>query len=247
MRFNSKKYPLLTSENWFNYTMPDEIFPDLKNHTRMDFELKFRKMLDSVLDILFRRSGTKFGYVSQKFFDDAIFNQEKTLDFEFDEEIKYTHYKLIIEGQLFIGYYPVWGALFEGNQLLSFCQKVEGSKCSYMEITIPTNNNKPAWEWCILIPRIILLFKKYAPHKTKILPPKGKIKEFHCRYKSDLNIELDLFTENWYTESLQLHEYKVRKHLRWQRVGVGRKKRRLTWVKPHIRRKYKKGAYMDLE
>jgi hypothetical protein len=89
----------------------------------------------------------------------------------------------------------------------------------------------------------ILGFKEKSAIKTKTLPPKKKIKEFHCRYKSDIDYPIELLTENWYTKSIQSHPFVVRGHWRLQPCGKDREDRKLIFIDSFMKQGYDKGAY----
>lgn len=125
-----------------------------------------------------------------------------------------------------------------------FWEEARGNKCPSFEISF--DNSGANWQSYFLFNSIsILLFKHFAELKAKQLPPKGKLKDFHCRYKSDLNIPINLLTENWYTESCQNHPFVVRGHWRMQACGEGLSERRLIYVNPFMKKGYTKGTYKD--
>jgi hypothetical protein len=95
------------------------------------------------------------------------------------------------------------------------------------------------------IPVAVLLFKQFAETEIKVIPPNGKVKDFHCRYKSDLPIPIQRLDLNWYTESCKNHPFVVRGHWRMQPHGKGRKEVKLKYIDPYMKTGYTKGAYMN--
>lgn len=101
-----------------------------------------------------------------------------------------------------------------------------------------------AWNFGVWI-KGALLFKQFADFKTKKLPPKSKSRNFHCRWKNEFDIKIELCDTNWYTQSIQGHPFVVRGHWRMQAHGSGMRERKLIWIDEFMKQGYKKGAYKD--
>ena len=95
------------------------------------------------------------------------------------------------------------------------------------------------------LPMYLDAFLKYAPKETKFLPPKKKIKLFHCKYKNELPFNIGLLDLNYYTESIQSNPFAVRGHWKMQPYGPNRMYRRLKWIDLYWKKSYTKGAYME--
>lgn len=91
----------------------------------------------------------------------------------------------------------------------------------------------------------IVLFEKHAETKAKTLPSGNRVKEFNCKYTSDILYPVKLLTENWYMQSCRTHPFIVRGHWRMQAHGEQRKERKLIWIDAFTKHGYTKGAYKD--
>ena len=132
----------------------------------------------------------------------------------------------------------------------------EGKKRSISTMTIDLSNNsltnnpsaflsetwKDVWYKSFLA---AALFKQFSEIKVKKIPPKKLVKNFHCKYKSDLSLPINLLDVNWYTQSIKNHPFVVRGHWRLQPHGKGMKRRKLKWIDPFMKQGYTKGAYKD--
>jgi hypothetical protein len=238
MRFSKRKYPLLDIDNWFNFKIHEEtIFTCVKD----------RKDAPAVAKWLFENAKPPktglFSYVSQTFMNEALKNQDKLL--EYRKEFEGKPYFFITNRMIYAGVLGKIMLGFMGDHLVSYADIYNKP-----EIFIYDRNNIsiPHAEFqanIVYWPYAIYLFKHFAETKTKILPAKKKIDDFHCKYKSDLDIDIELLTENWYTQSCQNHPFIVRGHWRMQACGPALSERKLKWIDAFWKEGYKKGAYMD--
>lgn len=93
-------------------------------------------------------------------------------------------------------------------------------------------------------PFYVLLFKKYAKNyiQYKQLPPQGKVKDIHCKYKSDFDFKIGLLTESWFTSELKDHPIFARGHFKMIAHGTGMSERYLGWIDPYTRSHWKREA-----
>lgn len=92
---------------------------------------------------------------------------------------------------------------------------------------------------------VSFMFIHHADVKQKQCPPRGKCDLFHCKYKSDVDVKINICDQSWYTECLQSHKFCVRSHYRWQVCGKGRLGRKYIEIKEHERHRYQKGAMIE--
>ena len=92
-----------------------------------------------------------------------------------------------------------------------------------------------------------MAFQKYAPRLEKNLPPKAKLKDFHCRYFNESGVDIKIYDLNYFTKSVQANPFMVRGHWKLQPCGKRWSDRKLIWIDPFIKQGYTKGAYMDEE
>jgi len=86
-------------------------------------------------------------------------------------------------------------------------------------------------------------FREMAETFGKKMPPSGKSK-IGCKYmRNDLPFSVENLSENWYTNSLQLHPFRVKGHWRMQACGEGWKDRKIKWIDAYIKKGHKIGAY----
>lgn len=74
---------------------------------------------------------------------------------------------------------------------------------------------------------LISTFKKYAQVEEKILPPKKKTKDMHCKYVNDTSLQITHLDSKWFTDIVQSNGFKVRGHFRLQPYKHTKK---LIWI-----------------
>lgn len=242
MRFNSKYYPLLTKENWFSFEVHPTIFPG-NSDGKMGY-VEFERKTKSWGQALCREiaKNTRLCYVSNVLKDAAIDNYPKLIDSVL--EFAGQQYFLIENGVIRIGVIGQVDFLIKGKYLVGL-RALSPDKQDFVFYNNRIGDLETCYSDFTAIPAAILLFKKYSSVETKTLPPRRKVFDFHCRYKSDLDIPIDLYTENWYTESCQTHPFVVRGHWRVQPCGKGLKDKKVIWIDKFMKKGYKKGAFKE--
>lgn len=247
MRFTSKKYPLLLKSNFLNPTVNDWIF---NNESCENFKARDKTIIASLISACmkdFREKRPILGYVSDVFYQEASKNQDKLRVYV--EDFFREKYFFVHKGGIWVGEIGHWGAILANNSVQCFRWVEEDDKGNaqvyFFGNKDHVSNLDKQHADCSGWPITVYLFRKFAETTTKVLPAKKTIKDFHCKYKSDLDIDIELLTENWYTESCQNHPFIVRGHWRMQACGPARKERRLKWIDAFWKEGYKKGAYME--
>lgn len=239
MRFSKKAYPLLSD---FDFNLADDL-----DAPKMPNEKAAIQYLAGFFDeIKVRSCFKKVSFVSKRFADDAIDNQEKimpsheeTVSLEMiGKKYCFIHNKQIHVGS--IGEYYLW---FAGKTLNGAAFNDQSNKSLKVIKRRSHNNIEKAVAEIVSFPLVVYRFRELADIKAKHLPPKKKIKDFHCRYKSEFDFPIELLTENWYAESIQSHPFVVRGHWRMQAHGEGMKKRKLIWIDKHMKQGVKRGAF----
>ena len=247
MRFSKGLYPHLTKERWGR----------IRFHKELD-----SRITDEIQGVLYQViNKVELSYVSKVFVKEAAKNITKigaqaanVLNGELFSYIGgRCHYFGIIGKATFMVSNGILGAYVICEDFLTHgtdgaVQVVYEKALLYEHPHFVLNqgtDKKFAMESLLVLPINIYSFKHFAELKAKQLPPKGKLKDFHCRYKSDLNIPINLLTENWYTESCQNHPFVVRGHWRMQACGEGLSERKLIYVNPFMKKGYTKGTYKD--
>lgn len=255
MRFSKRKYPLLF-QKFKEYTVSTGYVNSLSEALNITkekaLEMSFSSKTMNDLKSRFIRcvQSNSVYYVSNTFIQDAIESSSAFTDKSGHYSGKYIDE--IIEHPP-ICFFDKQGLIFLGekNGVYVFSGKYLVATIAFLDQRATVVYCKDAFQEkddnkSLLSSYLnIVLFKKYAKLKEKVLPPKKKIKSFHCKYKSDLPFSVGLLNENWYTESVQAHPFMVRGHWRWQACGERWSKRELTWVNPHQRRKDSKGPYKE--
>jgi hypothetical protein len=141
-----------------------------------------------------------------------------------------------------INNYNILVSSFQGDQLLSLVELSD----SRWELFLAHNELRKIKSDDFIITTsayylAAILFKQHAEIKTKICPPKSKVDLIHCKYKSDIDIKVNILDLAWYTECIQANSFWVRGHWRSQVCGEKRKSRKIIWVKLHESKRYIKG------
>jgi len=248
MRFSKGLYPHLTKERWGQIRFDSGIADDIRQSTISAFH-----------EI---HSLTGIDYVSKVFKKEAWSNFDRLLEHSnvvYGEPYSVTdNSRFHIFGYTGVECYILVGGLFcttiwtddnvNYNPKKGFYTRAYSSKRYLDSLTKNLGDTIKINEYLsqeFMKSFVYYSFAKIAELKAKQLPPKGKLKDFHCRYKSDLNIPINLLTENWYTESCQNHPFVVRGHWRMQACGEGLSERKLIYVNPFMKKGYTKGTYKD--
>lgn len=234
MRFNKKIYPLL-----------DRFEFDLAEGMRGDFEYNaFHSAVSSVIRTTPHDCKSGISYVSKTFYDEAVKNAIKVRHSLTKYEQTEVHGKdfclLMSGGFMALGVVGSYYCFFLKDVLVSLFRI--NNNGFYVANTTHLLSKDTIATLPALV-EVLLLFRDLASIKTKVLPPKKKIKDFHCRYKSDFDFPIELLTENWYTESIQGHPFVVRGHWRMQRYGEGLSKKKLIPIAPFMKQGVKRGAF----
>lgn len=183
-------------------------------------------------------------YVSDTFLDDAAENFPKI--HHLCEKIKDGKYCFLIRNDVYFlskqglfvevhiasGFDIAYWGIGHINDNISFTSLYDNLRESVKEVAVT-------------VPIAILLFKQFAETQIKFIPAKSKLKNFHCKYKNDLQFPIQLLDANWYTESIKSHPFFVRGHWRMQPHGEGKKQIKLKWIDLYKKNGIKKGAYKD--
>lgn len=241
MRFSKGLYPHLTKDRWGQIRFGNDLKDDAKIMLlRLFYEVASNAPLYFVSQVFTREAVSNLGKIG---LERTLISDGKKFSYIGNSN----HYFGIIgkitcvvnKGVL------VYYAFSEDTSFVNAKSDVTVSSYMLNTATSTLSTRKERAEATLSIPISIFTFKHFAELKAKQLPPKGKLKDFHCRYKSDLNIPINLLTENWYTESCQNHPFVVRGHWRMQACGEGLSERKLIYVNPFMKKGYTKGTYKD--
>lgn len=235
-RISKRKYPFLF--DCLERQLPFEGYRHDDDHRTSELVLKIQSIT--------KRSWTESKniiYASQNFIHDAALNLEKLKGYAINKGIYHVlqagGHHCIVDVQSF---HFAEIITFEGKSVIGGCNfEYDKWKMTNEIKNIEFADNY--WTLKAISPIAVLLFKQYATLKTKTLPPKGKIKEFHCNYKNDTQVPIDLCDINWYTRSQHDHPIVVRGHWKAQACGKGFKDRKLIYIDPYTKNKYHKGPY----
>jgi len=217
MRFTKEKYPLLYKGFECSPLSNDY---DLLNST-------YKLIHSGKVNVYF---------LSKSFIVDACDNFDKIKN----EQLTPGYYVLIHDAVFMVIVVLRWNnvkdnelkiASFSGSAITSLMDIVNGKYTfRHLHKNVYTESNAEQWTEGINTFIASLSFIHHADIKQKQCPPKGKLELFHCKYKSDIDVKVNICDESWYTECLQNHKFTVRSHLRWQPCGIMRMERKLTRV-----------------
>lgn len=231
MRFTKRIFPIL-------YNSIDSHYG--KEH---DFFVKTHKSI--------RDSKANVYYLSASLMNDAGQNWDKI----HDEHIRPGMYVLlhkVVTCVVSVGYYNslkdnhCYIAFFAGGRL-AMSALIDNSICkpNYVDASIVNTMTSAEFIHEFTMFLCSLSFIQHADVKQKVCPPKGKCDLFHCKYKSDVDIKIQICDESWYTECLQCHKFIVRSHWRWQPCGIRSQDRKLIKIGIYEKQGYKKGAMIQ--
>jgi hypothetical protein len=93
----------------------------------------------------------------------------------------------------------------------------------------------------------ILFFIEFCEIETKVLSPKEKTKIAGQKYYNEQGKSpVTILDCRWFTELIRNAPFGVRGHLRWQRCGEGRSKRKLIWIDSFEKKGYHRRAQKQL-
>lgn len=135
---------------------------------------------------------------------------------------------------------------FRGHDVLWVCEFSAGKiKVLYDNAEVFIKNKKVDLSMFIQMPIMVVMFKEYSIIGSRRLKPMTKLKDFHCKYDNQTDVDIQILDMNWYTRSLQSHPFMVRGHWRQQPHGKGRKEKKLKYIHPYWKDGYTKGAYKE--
>lgn len=93
------------------------------------------------------------------------------------------------------------------------------------------------------VPLCILFLLEFSEVETKYIDAKiRKVKINGVKYLSKSNIGIEIVDSSYYTNIIRSAGFDVSGHFRWQKIGEGRQKSKLIWIKDFKKDKYERKA-----
>lgn len=228
MKFTKEKYPLL-----------------YKGH-KSKYESKLMQLMYDEI----HENNAPVYWVSKNLLKDACLNYDKICK----ERISPGNYIIILDNVFVFIAIEIWDnpelrkgtiVVMKGHEI-AFMIDLIGDHLLFKGIHKSLNSDDIQPYADIVNQHIVsLMFIHHADIKQKQCPPRGRCDLFHCKYKSDVDVKINICDQSWYIECLQTHKFCVRAHYRWQVCGKGRQQRKYIQVKEHDRHRYEKGAMIE--
>jgi len=88
----------------------------------------------------------------------------------------------------------------------------------------------------------LILFLKYCPLETKLIPKGKKISHSDQEYLNKTKLPIEILDSTWFTTIVRSEGFTVGGHFRMQPIGPGRSERKLIWINSYEKRGYVRRA-----